>query len=353
MHRHQINASLWALLASGVLLAASGAASADANSCLYPSSGNETGGSSISGTGMGGTGIVAEGTGMGGTGIKPEEAWKNPTALAGHVIASQGDVTARYKGQTRVLAAGDPICVGETIATTKSGLAQIKMLDEGLVAVRSETKLRIDKFVYGSAKQDGSLFALLDGACRVVTGKIGKKYPQNDLIKTPTAIIGVLGTDHEARVVLPGDAGKYPPGTYDKVNFGITFIRTERGTVNIYPDQVGYSANANELPILLKGLPDFYQGTSPKKGDKDEHSETIKRDKQQEQSDKDVGQEDQKNTGVPKKENPNIESGKDLPVTPDAPETPEMIEAPEAPEVPDMPDEPSVPDVPELSSPSE
>lgn len=298
---------------------------------------------------MGGTGEFAGGTGMGGTGMKQGGAGITLSALAGHVITSQGDVMAQYKGQTRVLAKGDPICVGETITTSQSGLAQIKMIDDGLIAVRSRTKLRIEKFIYGRTKQDGSLFALLDGACRIVTGKIGKKHPQNDLLETPTATIGVLGTDHEARVVLPGDAGKYPPGTYDKVNFGITFIRTSKGKINIYPEQVGYSANANELPILLRNTPDFYQDHSSKEGNKDEHSEAMKRDQHPERTDKDG----EAKIEVRKNEDPDIQSGMDVPQTPNAPEVPEVIEVPEVPEVPAVPEVPDVPDVPEPADASE
>lgn len=352
MYRHQVNAFLQVLLTSGILLASFGYAWADSNNCVYPSEKGD-GGSSINGTGMGGTGDVSGGTGMGGTGIKQGGAWITLRALAGHVISSQGEVMARYKGQSRALAKGDPICVGETITTSQSGRAQIKMLDDGLVAVRSKTELKIEKFIYGRAKQDGSLFALLDGACRVVTGKIGKKYPQNDLIKTPTAIIGVLGTDHEARVVLPGDAGKYPPGTYDKVNFGITFIRTSKGKIDIHPEQVGYSASANELPVLLWNPPDFYQGHSSKEGNKDEHSEAIERNKHLGQPDKDAEHDGQAKIEARQNENSDIQSTLDGPRTPTAPDVPEVIEVPEVPDVPTVPEVPDVPDVPEPSDTSE
>lgn len=191
---------------------------------------------------------------MGGTGMP----------VAGNVISSRGAVEAQSGGRSRNLAAGDAVCVGETILTARSGSAQIRMADDGLITVRPQTQFKIKKFVYRGTGRDSSLFALLKGALRVVTGKIGKRNPQNDLISTPTSTIGVRGTDHEATVILSG--GQYPAGTYDKVNTGVTFIRTEKGEVDIHANQVGFAAATRELPVLLKEMPDFYEMASLHEG---------------------------------------------------------------------------------------
>ena len=192
------------------------------------------------------------GAGMGGTGMP----------VAGNVISSQGAVKAQSGGRSRNLAAGDAVCVGETIVTAKSASTQIRMADDGMVTVRPETKFKIEKFAYTGSRKDNSLFNLFEGALRVVTGKIGHKHPQNDLIRTPLALIGVRGTDHEVAIIQPGQGGNNPAGVYDKVNTGITFIKTDAGEIDIHANQVGFAAAARELPVLLKETPDFYEAIS-------------------------------------------------------------------------------------------
>ncbi len=198
MRIQRIESPLRALFLLGMLVASCGSVWAASTNCIYPKSAAE-----IGGTGMGGTGIVARGTGMGGTGISPE-AGNALMQLAGNVIFSQGSVEAQRNGKTRLLAKGDPVCVGETIVTAQSGNVQIRMADEALIVIRPLTQLGIEKYAYSGTSKDNSLLALYQGACRMVTGKIGKAYPQNDLIQTPNATIGVRGTDHEATVISAG-----------------------------------------------------------------------------------------------------------------------------------------------------
>lgn len=206
---------------------------------------------------MGGTGAMAKGTGIGGTGIKLG-VYINEMQLAGNVIASQGTVEAESKGSSRSLANGDPVCVGDTITTSQSASAQIRMADGGLVAIRPQTQLKIEKFAYRGSSKDNSLLLLTRGACRIVTGNIGKQYPENDLLKTPAATIGVREADHEVAVISPGKGGSYPSGTYDKVNHGTTFLRTDKGKLAIRPDEAGFAADTGEMPTLLRAIPDFY-----------------------------------------------------------------------------------------------
>jgi len=248
------NIYLQAILLAGALLTSS--AWAAPGSCTYTASGSGIGGTGISGTGMGGTGIIAKGTGIGGTGMKPGSELAE-LKVAGNVIYSHGSVEAQSNGLTRSLTKGDPVCVGETIVTRQSGMVQIRMVDDGLIAIRPQTQLKIEKFAYDGTDQDSSMISLFKGASRFVTGKLGKMYPQNDLIHTPNATIGVRGTDHEAVVILPG--GAYPSGTYDKVNMGITFIRTDKGEIDIHPNQVGLAADMAKLPTLLNTVPEFYK----------------------------------------------------------------------------------------------
>jgi len=71
----------------------------------------------------------------------------------------------------------------------------------------------------------------------------------------------VRGTDHETYyfpATGPVSADDAKPGAYNKVNTGKTFIRTGAGEVEIEPNQVGYVASANDVPVILPTVPGFF-----------------------------------------------------------------------------------------------
>ncbi|HUX90993.1 MAG TPA: hypothetical protein VMV48_09940 [Gallionellaceae bacterium] len=282
------------------------------------------------GTGMGGTGMPANGSGMGGTGIKPLDEI-NKLQPAGKVILSQGRAVAQFNGNSRLLAKGDAVCVGETILTADKANIHIRMIDDGLIAIRPATHLKIEKYAYTGSNMDSSLIVLFDGAFQVATGKIGQQYPQNDLIKTPSGMIGVLGTDHEATVILPGDSRGHPSGTYDKVNKGITFIKTEKGEVTIHPNQVGYVASKVDLPVLLHELPGFYLNNAAMSTHGDDSSKEEKHEKIIRSTDRSAGG-DGLSTSMekPSGELPEDAEMLELPEAVESPDLPEAIELPEA-----------------------
>ena len=175
--------------------------------------------------------------------------------IAGHAQFVNGSVQiTNAAGQTRTLQKGNAVNESDILTTAKGASAQIKMLDGGLVAVRPDSRLKFDSFVY-SGEIDGnerSFFSLLKGGFRAVTGLIGHKNKENYRISTAASTIGVRGTDHETFVVLPGSelAATVPVGTYNKVNAGETVMTTSKGTINILPNQMGFAAAADQMPQL-------------------------------------------------------------------------------------------------------
>jgi len=149
---------------------------------------------------------------------------------------------------------GDAIHESDTVTTARDASAQIRMRDGGLIAVRPDSRLKIDNFVF-NGEQDGtenSIFTLLKGGMRAITGLIGKLHKEKYHIYTASTAIGIRGTDHEVYVVVPGSemAAKAPVGTYDRVNSGETVMTTDKGSVNILPNQMGYSAGMDQVPQL-------------------------------------------------------------------------------------------------------
>ena len=186
---------------------------------------------------------------------------------AGNVQFVIGDVKLVTKaGETRALVKGAEINEGDRIITAAGASAQLKMVDGGFIAVRPNTSMSFDTYRY-SGKEDGTenaVVSLLQGGFRTITGLIGHTNKQNYLIKTETATIGIRGTDHEPMVILPplpGQAAIAPPGTYDKVNVGVAFIRTDAGSVDIQRNQVGFAPITKAAPVILPRIPPFYKPT--------------------------------------------------------------------------------------------
>lgn len=195
---------------------------------------------------------------MGGTGSP-----LNANQIAGIVTRNKGTAVARLNGKSRLLAKNSPICIGETIVTANAAMISIRLSDNGLIELQANSRLRIDKFILGKKTGNASQFALLAGTSRFVTGRIGKANPKNVLVRTPDALVGVHGTDHVVTVIPQNSNGEYPAGTYDLVNSGVTFLRTEAGEIDIHPDQVGFAANGNDPPTILHDIPGFYHLTLP------------------------------------------------------------------------------------------
>src|SRR5262245_33367643 len=198
-------------------------------------------------------------------------AWTSAAqaATAGVFQFVAGDVRiVAAKGAERPAQKGSLINVGELVATGADSTAQIKMGDGGIVVVQPRSRLTVAVFNYSGA-EDGTervVFRLDQGGFRSVTGAIGHTHKNSYSIETPVAHMGVRGTDHESYYFPPGQSEN--PGAYNKVNTGLTFIRTPAGEVLIAPNQVGYVRGQQDAPGLLPTIPGFFnRATAPRTSD--------------------------------------------------------------------------------------
>lgn len=190
---------------------------------------------------------------------------------AGSFLFAVGDIQVIDKqGGARAPKRGDALNEGDTVATGKNGSAQIKMVDNGFIAVKPNTRFTVDTYRY-NGKEDGSekgFLSLLRGGFRTLTGLIGHTHKENYRISTPVGTIGIRGTDHEPYHIPPPAPGETPigkPGTYDKVNGGAVVMSTPQGELVLAPGQTGYIAGPEAKPELLPATPEFYRpgGTAP------------------------------------------------------------------------------------------
>ena len=183
----------------------------------------------------------------------------------------RGDVTVlSVAGQARSLREGDAVFVGERVTAEPSAEAVLKTEDAGIVAVRSGASFSIEKFAAQGRPTDQMTLRVLGGALRVITGWIGRVNRAQHVIITPTASIGVRGTDHEPYVMTTDLAASLmqPEGTYNKVNRGGTTLTAYGRSVDVVPGKVGFARSGNPqrsralatllLPVLLDKIPEFY-----------------------------------------------------------------------------------------------
>ena len=183
---------------------------------------------------------------------------------AGVIELVEGDVKiTRGSNVDLVPIVGDSLEEGDTIATGAEGELQVGMQDGGFIAVRPNTSMKIEAYRAEGDANDKSILSLFKGAFRSITGWIGKYSRKNYQIKTPTATIGIRGTDHEP-LYIPENAirPEGEPGLYEKVNEGESFIQNKQGKIFVKPNQAGFVPyHGRTAPRLLAHIPDFFRAT--------------------------------------------------------------------------------------------
>ena len=125
------------------------------------------------------------------------DAWSS----IGDVRQQQGDsVIERKTGDKITSTTGLGIESLDTVRTAQ-GRTSIQFVDDTRVDVTENSKLVIDEFVYDPNTKTGSLSIKAGfGTVRYASGQIAKNSRQNVKISTPTAVVGVRGTDFSMTV---------------------------------------------------------------------------------------------------------------------------------------------------------
>jgi len=154
---------------------------------------------------------------------------------------------------------GTKIYVGQNITTANDGEVHIVTTDSALIALRPNSHFRVERYQAKGEDSDEIAFSLFKGALRSISGWIAKRKPAAYTLHTPTATIGVRGTDHETSILEAAD-GDDLPGTYDTVYEGMTVMQSERGNVEVRQGESAYAArDAEHAPTLLARRPAFME----------------------------------------------------------------------------------------------
>ena len=160
-------------------------------------------------------------------------------------------------GTTAAAASGQKISRGQTVVTAADSELHAVTEDGGFIALRPNTTFLVSQYRMERDGTAGVEMSLLKGALRSITGWIGKVNPGGYRVVTPTATVGIRGTDHETTVV-EADGGRDRAGTFDHVLEGATTLRSAAGEQHLEAGQHGFAPRDGNLPPrLLDAAPDF------------------------------------------------------------------------------------------------
>ncbi|MBT3198088.1 MAG: hypothetical protein HN344_10205, partial [Gammaproteobacteria bacterium] len=119
---------------------------------------------------------------------------------AGHVTAKGAD------GAVRILKEGDAIYKNDVVETVGNSTIGLKLLDETSFQMGPETRAIIENYNFNAATESGQFEAtVLEGFFRYASGRLGGlDKGTHTVIKTPTAQLGVRGSELEGMVAVDG-----------------------------------------------------------------------------------------------------------------------------------------------------
>ncbi len=155
--------------------------------------------------------------------------------VVGQATATGGD------GKSRVLTRGGEINAGDLIQTGADGRVQIRFADGAYMSLQPNTRFKVDDYRY-SGKADGSeksVFSLLKGGLRTISGNIGKVNRDAYRVTTPAATIGIRGTGYHANV---------NGGLQVHVTQGAVALKNDGGELVVGAGQTGVAKDFNTAP---------------------------------------------------------------------------------------------------------
>ena len=117
-------------------------------------------------------------------------------ADVGQIKVTTGQVFVDRKGQSLPGRVGMPLENDDVVRTGVDGSVGITMRDNSLLSAGPNSILSLERFEFDPTTNDGRFDAQLRrGTLAVVSGRIAKKTPQAMTVRTPSAVLGVRGTE--------------------------------------------------------------------------------------------------------------------------------------------------------------
>lgn len=117
-------------------------------------------------------------------------------AEIGQIKIVKGQVAIERQGQTLPAPVGTRLQTSDVVKTGADGSVGITMDDDSLLSVGPNSALSLDRYAFDSTTNQGRFDTSLNkGTLAVISGRIAKQSPDAMTVRTPTAILGVRGTE--------------------------------------------------------------------------------------------------------------------------------------------------------------
>jgi len=122
-------------------------------------------------------------------------------ADVGLVKVSKGNVQIQRGSAKLPAPVGAAIQTNDVIVTGADGSAGVTFTDNSLVSVGPNSVFAIDRYSFDSTTHQGEFEGnLRQGRLAAISGKMVKQSPESMKIRTPSAIMGVRGTEFVVEV---------------------------------------------------------------------------------------------------------------------------------------------------------
>ena len=117
-------------------------------------------------------------------------------ADVGQIKVATGQVFVDRKGQSLPGRVGLVLETDDVLRTGADGSVGITMRDNSLLSAGPNSILSLERFEFDATTSEGRFDARLQrGTLAVTSGRIAKKSPQAMTVRTPSAVLGVRGTE--------------------------------------------------------------------------------------------------------------------------------------------------------------
>ena len=122
-------------------------------------------------------------------------------ADAGEVKVVQGNAYLERGGERLALKVGMPVREADVVVTGSNGTVGITFADNSLLSIGPNSNFTLERYVFNSTTYAGQFDSrLTKGTLAGVSGKIVKQSPEAMRVHTPSAIMGVRGTEFAVQV---------------------------------------------------------------------------------------------------------------------------------------------------------
>lgn len=125
-------------------------------------------------------------------------------ADAGEIKTARGDAYVERGAERLPARVGLAVREGDKVVTGADATVGVTFADNSLLSIGPNSALAIDRYVFDSTTHAGHFDSTLSkGTLAAVSGKIVKQSPEAMRVRTPSAIMGVRGTEFVVQVSEP------------------------------------------------------------------------------------------------------------------------------------------------------